>query len=98
LVGVAAAVMSGLVRRVAYKPVGLLPGAEAGAVSGIVFKQVWKRLDGGDDARHATDEDRGWGEVLVAAALQGAIFALVKAAVDRAGATGVRRVTGHWPD
>jgi hypothetical protein len=90
--------MSGLARRVAYKPVGLLLGVAAGAVSGIVFKQVWKRLDGSDDAPHATDEDRGWGEVLVAAALQGAIFALVKAAVDRAGATGVRRVTGRWPD
>jgi hypothetical protein len=45
----------------------------------------------------ATDEERGWGEILAAAALQGAIFALVKAAVDRAGATGVKKVTGEWP-
>ena len=29
------------------------------------------------------DERRGWGEILLAAMLQGAIFALVKAAVDR---------------
>jgi hypothetical protein len=35
--------------------------------------------------------------VLAAAALQGAIFAVVRAAVDRGGATGVRRLTGHWP-
>ncbi len=39
-----------------------------------------------------------WGEVLTAAALQGAIFAVVKAAVDRGGAAGVRRLTGEWPD
>jgi len=29
--------------------------------------------------------------------MQGAIFAVVRAAVDRAGATGVRRLTGKWP-
>lgn len=87
-----------LVGKLAYKPVGLALGATAGVVSGLVFKQIWKRVGGEDDAPHATDEDRGWGEILAAAALQGAIFALVKAALDRAGATGVRRVTGKWPD
>ena len=89
--------MSKLVGKIAYKPVGLILGATAGAVSGLVFKQIWKHLAGDDDAPNATDEDRGWGEVLAAAALQGAVFAVVKAAVDRAGATGVRRVTGRWP-
>jgi hypothetical protein len=32
-----------------------------------------------------------------AAALQGATFALVKAAVDRGGAEGFRKLTGVWP-
>ena len=36
-------------------------------------------------------------EVLAAAALQGAIFAVVKAAVDRGGAVGVQKLTGEWP-
>ena len=89
--------MSNLVGKVAYKPVGMLLGAGAGIVSGLVFKQIWKRVGHDDDAPHATDEDRRWGEILAAAALQGAIFAVVKAAVDRAGATGVRKVTGEWP-
>jgi len=84
--------------KVAYKPVGLVLGMAAGAVSGLVFKQVWKHIGGDDDAPYATDPDRGWGEVLLAAAIQGAIFALVKAAVDRAGASGVQRITGYWPD
>ena len=26
------------------------------------------------------------------------IFAVVRAAVDRGGAVGVRRLTGHWPE
>jgi hypothetical protein len=35
--------------------------------------------------------------VLLAATVQGAIFAGIKAAVDRAGAATVRRLTGTWP-
>lgn len=85
------------VSKVAYKPVGMLLGIGAGIVAGAIFKQVWKVAAGDDDAPNATDEERGWGEILAAAALQGAIFAVVKAAVDRGGASGVRRLTGRWP-
>jgi uncharacterized protein DUF4235 len=90
--------LSGKVSKLAYKPVGLLLGIASGALAGLVFKEVWRLAAGDDDAPNATDEERGWGEVLAAAALQGAIFALVKAAVDRGGAAGVRRLTGQWPD
>jgi hypothetical protein len=85
-------------QKVAYRPVGILLGVAAGAVAGIIFKQVWRIASGDDDAPNATDEDRGWGEILAAAALQGAIFAVVKALVDRGGATSVRKLTGPWPD
>jgi len=84
-------------QKVAYKPVGLLLGIGAGAVAGLIFKEVWKLAAGDDDAPNATDEDRGWGEILAAAALQGAIFSVVKALVDRGGASGVRKFTGEWP-
>jgi hypothetical protein len=84
--------------KIAYKPVGILLGIGAGALAGVLFKQAWKLAGHDDDAPNATDEDRGWGEILIAAALQGAIFAVVKAAVDRSGAVGVRKVTGSWPD
>jgi hypothetical protein len=46
----------------------------------------------------ATDPDRSWREVLIAAGVQGAVFGLVKAAVDRGGAAGLRKITGTWPD
>ncbi|MER7956743.1 DUF4235 domain-containing protein [Streptomyces sp. NPDC096030] len=83
--------------KVVYKPVGLALGAATGMISGVLFKQVWKKLGHEGDAPGATDEERTWREVLVAAALQGAIFATVRAAVDRSGATAIRRVTGTWP-
>ena len=89
--------MSDLAAKLAYKPVGLLLGAGAGMASGLIFKQVWKIAGHDDDTPNATDEDRRWLEILIAAALQGAIFAVVKAAVDRAGAIGVRKTTGRWP-
>ena len=85
-------------QKFAYKPVGMLLGIAAGAVAGFVFKEAWKLASGDDDAPSATDEDRGLGEILAAAALQGAIFAVVKALVDRGGAAGVRKITGEWPD
>lgn len=84
-------------RKLLYKPLGLAFGVAGGLLAAAIFKQVWKQVSGEPDAPDATDEERGWGEVLVAAALQGAIFAAVKAAVDRGGATGVRRLTGVWP-
>ncbi|MFI7320186.1 DUF4235 domain-containing protein [Streptomyces venezuelae] len=83
--------------KIAYKPVGLALGAVSGIAAGALFKQTWKLLGHDQDAPDATDDERGWGEVLIAAVLQGAIFAGVKASVDRAGAATTRRLTGTWP-
>ncbi|KIF06592.1 membrane protein [Streptomyces sp. RSD-27] len=83
--------------KIAYKPFGLVLGAVSGMVAGAVFKQTWKMIAREDDAPDATDEDRTWREVLMAAVVQGAIFALVRAAVERGGAVTTRRLTGTWP-
>ncbi|MGW1998079.1 DUF4235 domain-containing protein [Embleya sp. NPDC001921] len=83
--------------KVAYKPIGLMLGATSGMIAGAVFKQAWKMIGHDDDAPDATDENRTWSQVLLAAGLQGAIFAVVKAAVDRGGAAATRRLTGTWP-
>jgi predicted metal-dependent enzyme (double-stranded beta helix superfamily) len=83
--------------RIGYRPVGTVLGVVSGVLAAAVFRQVWKLLAGEEDAPEATDEHRGWGEILATAALQGAIFAVVKAAVDRGGAVGVRQLTGEWP-
>ncbi|MFD9518173.1 DUF4235 domain-containing protein [Streptomyces sp. NPDC059979] len=82
---------------VAYKPVGLVLGASSGMVAGAAFKQAWKIIEGEGDAPDAMDEDRTWKQILLAAAIQGAIFAVVKASVDRSGAVAIRRLTGAWP-
>jgi len=81
-----------------YRPLGLAAGMAGGLLASAIFKQVWKRVAGEEDVPRTTDESRGWHEVLVAAAVQGAIFAAVKAAVDRGGAAGFRQLTGEWPE
>lgn len=80
-----------------YKPFGVVVSVLGGLLAGMVFKRTWRAIAGEDDSPHATDRQRGWGEIVTAAALEGALFGAVKAAVDRAGATGFAHVTGTWP-
>ena len=81
-----------------YKPLSWVVGALGGILAGQVFKQVWKRVAGEEDAPDATDRDYTWQQVIIAAAVQGAIFAAVRAATERAGAIGYEKATGDWPD
>ncbi len=80
-----------------YKPAGMLVSVLGGVIAAAIFKRVWKVAAREDDAPKATDAQRGWQEILPAAALQGAIFGLVKAVIDRGAAEGTRKVTGVWP-
>ena len=84
--------------KIVYKPIGLIGGALAGLAAGMVSKRLWRLASGQEETPDPTDERSTWREILVAAAIQGAVFAVVKAAIDRGGAVGVRRITGRWPD
>jgi hypothetical protein len=79
------------------KAAGLLVGILGGMLARALFKKLWQAVTGEDEAPKATDARRGWREILLAAALQGAIFAVVQAALDRATAEGTARLTGDWP-
>jgi uncharacterized protein DUF4235 len=80
-----------------YKPVGVLISVLGGMLAGAIFKKAWKLTAGEDETPKATDAHRGWPKVLAAAALQGALFAVVKAAIHRTAATGTHKLTGTWP-
>ncbi|MFJ3772524.1 DUF4235 domain-containing protein [Streptomyces sp. NPDC090075] len=80
-----------------YAPLGFVLSWAGGALGALVFRRTWRALRGEDDAPDALDRDRGWGEVLLGAALQGAVFAVARSAVDRTGATAIQRSTGVWP-
>ena len=83
--------------KMVYKPVDLVAGLLASLVAGLIFRRVWRIIGRGDGAPKPTDARQGWGEILLAAGLQGTIFALVKASVDRGAAEGIRKLLGIWP-
>ena len=83
--------------KLAYRPIGLAGGIVAGLISGTVFKQVWKVIAKEEDAPAALQSEYRMREVVLAAAIQGALFAATKAAVDRAGARAFHKATGAWP-
>jgi hypothetical protein len=64
------------------KPISAVLGMAGGLIAGALFKQTWRLVAGQDDAPDAGDLDRGWVEVVAAAALQGAIVGGVKAALN----------------
>ena len=85
--------------KILYRPVGIASGMVAGAIAGQIFQQVWKRSSAGPDADPPTPLQSEYkiSEILAAAAVQGAIFAVVKALVTRGGARVFERTTGEWP-
>jgi hypothetical protein len=85
--------------KILYRPLGLVSSVLAGLVAGSVFKSVWKHATPGDnaDAPRALESEYRMREILVASAIQGAIFATVKAVVSRGGARAFQRWTGEWP-
>ena len=83
--------------KVSYKAVDLVAGMIGGLLVGLIFNRAWGVIEQGDDVPKPTDEQRGWREILVAAGLQGLIFALVKAAAERILAQWTRKLTGIWP-
>ena len=76
---------------------GITADLVGGVFAGLIFRRVWRIIGRGDGAPKPTDARQGWGEILLAAGLQGTIFALVKAAIDRGAAEGIRKLLGIWP-
>jgi Protein of unknown function (DUF4235) len=82
--------------KIIYKPIGILLGLLAGALGRLLFSKVWGAIQD-EEPPEPTTERTTWPKVLLAAALSGAIFRVVRVAVDRAGAIGWKNITGVWP-
>jgi hypothetical protein len=84
----------GVVSKIAYKSVNRVTGMLAGAVAAAVFSWIWGALSNSDEAAPDPGElDHRTREVLLAAVLQGAVFSLVKAGMERAIAKSARRLS-----
>lgn len=82
-----------------YRPVGVVTSVAAGMIASAIVNKVWQKTlgDPGDDPPQALESEYPVKEILAAALIQGAVFAVVKAATDRAGARAFERATGAWP-
>ncbi len=81
-----------------YRLSSLAVGVLGGIVARTLFGWVWSAVTNQDGKPDPTDQGAGWSSVLLAAALEGALFAVVRAFLRRAEATGVARLTGEWPE
>ncbi|OBK18924.1 DUF4235 domain-containing protein [Mycobacterium asiaticum] len=81
-----------------YMPLSIATSVSGGLLAGAVFSQVWKRFSDDDQAPpDPKDLSNSTRSALIGAGLQGLIFGVVKAAVDRAGARGYQAVTHESP-
>jgi Protein of unknown function (DUF4235) len=81
-----------------YTSLSITTSVAGGLLAGEMFNQIWKRLSDTDQPPpEPKDLNRSTRVALAAAGLQGLVFGLVRAAVDRAGARGYQAVTHESP-
>jgi hypothetical protein len=81
-----------------YKPLSIAISVAGGMLAGKVFTEIWQRVSPSDqEPPEPKDLTRSTREALIAAAVQGLIFGLVRAAVERAGAKGYRSIAHDDP-
>jgi Protein of unknown function (DUF4235) len=82
-----------------YMPLSIGSSVAGGLLAGKLFTEIWQRISPSDqEPPDPKDLERPGREALTAAALQGLVFGLVRAAVDRASAHGYRAVTHERPN
>ena len=79
-----------------FIPVSVGGGLIAGLVGKKLFNVLWGLIDKEEppDSKH---RDISWTRLLIAGAIQGAIFRAVKEGFDHASRRGFYRTTGTWP-
>lgn len=79
-----------------FTPVSIVSGLIAGMTGRKLFERVWALID---EAAPPRPDQRGvaWSKLLAALVIEGALFRLVKGAVDHAARGWFAGLTGRWP-
>jgi Protein of unknown function (DUF4235) len=82
--------------KVLFIPVSIIGGLLAGFLSRKIFDQVWGLIDQ-EEPPDSKYQDIEWPRLLLAGAIQGAIFRAVKEGSDHAARRAFYKTTGSWP-
>ena len=79
-----------------YKPWSIVFGILGGVLAKKLFAKLWSLVND-EKPPKPTTRDTTWKTVIPAAALEGAVYAGVKAAAQRGSAKSFEKTTGVWP-
>ena len=79
-----------------FLPVSIGTGLVAGFLSKKLFDFAWGLIDD-EEPPEPEHRDVAWGKLLAALAIEGAIFRVVRGAVERGFRRGFFSLTGSWP-
>jgi hypothetical protein len=82
--------------KILFIPVSIVAGLLSGLLGKKVFDQVWGLFDE-EEPPDSSHREVPWAKLLIAAAIQGAIFRVVKMATDRGTRTAFLNTFGSWP-
>lgn len=85
--------------KILYRPVGIVSSLVAGLAARAIVTKIWTKAVPGTDNQppKPLESDYTMRTILGAALVEGAVYAVVKAATQRGGARAFERATGEWP-
>jgi hypothetical protein len=82
--------------KVLFTPFSIVAGLLAGFLGKKLFEQIWGMVDE-EEPPEGKHRDISVPKMLIALAIEGAIFRAVKGAFDHYAREGFMRLTGTWP-
>lgn len=81
-----------------YKPLSIASSLVGGVIAGKIFTEIWQRVNPDDEEPDPQDLSRSMREVMLAAAAQGLLVGMVRAALSRGQAKGFQALTNENPE
>jgi hypothetical protein len=82
--------------KIAFLPLSVGSGFLAGKIGKMLFGQLWGLVDE-EEPPKAEHRRVHFGKLALALAIEGALFALIRGAVDHGARHAYAQLTGEWP-
>lgn len=82
--------------RLLFLPISILSGLIAGTLAKRLFDVLWGLVDD-EEPPEPEHRDVPWLKLILALAIEGAIFRVVRGAIERGSRQGFAALTGSWP-